>query len=251
VGLIKLGDLEQKRNQKAEAQAFYQQAAGVLGNQPEAAPAYMHLGTLALVQKDFDGAVANFQQAQVADPAKAGVAMMWMALARERQGNVTDAESLFRGALALQGEGSAEAATTMTLYAQMLQQMNRTDEATAMTGRAAEVRKAARSQLAKPLSASSGAYRVGGGVSAPKLLYKVEPEYSEEARAAKYQGTVVLYVEIGPDGYAHNPAVLQSLGLGLDQKALDAVNQWKFQPGTKDGAPVTVQASIEVNFRLL
>lgn len=251
VGLIKLGDLEQKRNQKAEAQAFYQKAVGVLGNRPEAAPAYMHLGTLALIQKDFEGAVADFQQAQVADPAKAGIAMMWMALARERQGNVTEAESLFRGALALQNEGSAEAATTMTLYGQMLQQINRTDEATTMSDRAAEARKAARSQVAKPLSASGGVYRVGGGVSAPSLLYKVEPEYSEEARAAKYQGTVVLYVEIGPDGYAHNPAVQQSLGLGLDQKALDAVNQWKFKPGMKDGAPVTVQASIEVNFRLL
>lgn len=96
-----------------------------------------------------------------------------------------------------------------------------------------------------------GVYRVGGGVTAPMLVYKKEPEYSEDARKAKYQGTVTLYVEVGPDGKAHNVRVLHSLGLGLDEKAIEAVNQWKFKPGTKDGKPVWVAASIEVNFRLL
>jgi len=96
-----------------------------------------------------------------------------------------------------------------------------------------------------------GVFRVGGGVTAPSLLSKVEPEYSEEARRAKYQGTVVLYVEVFPDGKAHNLKVLRSLGLGLDEKAIEAVNKWRFRPGFKDGKPVPVQATIEVNFRLL
>lgn len=96
-----------------------------------------------------------------------------------------------------------------------------------------------------------GVFRVGGGVSAPALLYKVEPEYSEEARKAKYQGTVVLYVEVDPSGKAINPRVVRSLGLGLDEKAIEAVRKWKFKPGYKDGKPVTVAATIEVNFRLL
>ncbi|MBI1357162.1 MAG: TonB family protein [Acidobacteria bacterium] len=96
-----------------------------------------------------------------------------------------------------------------------------------------------------------GAFRVGGGVSAPALLRKVEPEYSEEARKAKYQGTVQLAVEVWPDGRAHNIRVIRSLGLGLDEKAIEAVQQWQFAPGKKDGAPVKVQATIEVNFRLL
>jgi TonB family protein len=96
-----------------------------------------------------------------------------------------------------------------------------------------------------------GVFRVGGGVTAPTLLSKVEPEYSEEARRAKYQGTVVLYVEVYPDGKAHNLKVLRSLGLGLDEKAIEAVNKWRFRPGYKDGKPVAVQATIEVNFRLL
>jgi TonB family protein len=96
-----------------------------------------------------------------------------------------------------------------------------------------------------------GAFRVGGGVTAPSLLFKVEPEYSEEARKAKYQGTVLLYVEVDPSGKAVNMRVLHSLGLGLDEKAMEAVKKWKFKPGVKDGKPVTVQAQIEVNFRLL
>jgi periplasmic protein TonB len=96
-----------------------------------------------------------------------------------------------------------------------------------------------------------GVFRVGGGVSAPALLYKVEPEYSEEARKAKFQGTVLLYVEVDPSGRATNIRVERSLGLGLDEKAIEAVRKWRFRPGQKDGKPVTVVATIEVNFRLL
>jgi len=96
-----------------------------------------------------------------------------------------------------------------------------------------------------------GVYRVGGGVTAPALLAKVEPEYSEEARKAKYQGTVLLYIEVDASGKATNIRVARSLGLGLDEKAIEAVKKWKFKPGYKDGKPVTVAATIEVNFRLL
>jgi TonB family protein len=96
-----------------------------------------------------------------------------------------------------------------------------------------------------------GVYRVGGGVTAPALLFKVEPEYSEEARKAKYQGTVLLYIQVDPGGKATNIRVVRSLGLGLDEKAMEAVRKWKFKPGYKDGKPVTVEATIEVNFRLL
>jgi len=96
-----------------------------------------------------------------------------------------------------------------------------------------------------------GAYRIGGGVSAPSVMSKVEPEYSEEARRAKWQGTVVLSVIVDELGRPRNIRVFHSLGLGLDQKAVDAVSQWRFKPGRKDGKPVPVIATIEVNFRLL
>jgi len=96
-----------------------------------------------------------------------------------------------------------------------------------------------------------GAYSIGGGVSAPSVLYKVDPEYSEEARKAKYSGTVVLYIEVDTTGHARNMRIIKGIGLGLDEKALDAVNKWRFKPGLKDGKPVVVRAQIEVNFRLL
>jgi periplasmic protein TonB len=96
-----------------------------------------------------------------------------------------------------------------------------------------------------------GVYRVGGGVSAPSVLFKVDPEYSEEARKAKYSGTVLISLIVDPQGKALNIKVVRSLGLGLDEKAMEAVAKWKFKPGMKDGHPVAVVATIEVNFRLL
>jgi protein TonB len=95
-----------------------------------------------------------------------------------------------------------------------------------------------------------GVFRVGGGVLAPKLVFDPEPEYSEEARKAKYQGTCVLSVIVGPDGLAHDIKVTNTLGLGLDEKAIEAVRKWRFEPAMKDGKPVNVLISVQVNFRL-
>src|SRR5206468_12953044 len=95
-----------------------------------------------------------------------------------------------------------------------------------------------------------GVLRVGGGVSAPKAIYNPEPEYAEEARKAKFQGTCVLSLIVGPDGKPRDIRVARSLGLGLDEKAIQAVNQWKFEPALKDGRPVAVQIAVEVQFRL-
>jgi len=95
-----------------------------------------------------------------------------------------------------------------------------------------------------------GVFRVGGGVSAPKAIYNPDPEYSEEARKAKYQGTCVLWLVVGPDGRPRDIRVARSLGLGLDEKAIEAVKTWKFEPAMKDGKPVAVQINVEVSFRL-
>ena len=90
------------------------------------------------------------------------------------------------------------------------------------------------------------------GVRAPRLIHKVEPDYTDQARDAKtVQGKVVLAIEVGPDGRAHNIQVIRSLDEGLDNNAIEAVRQWEFKPGTKDGEPVTVRANVEVNYRLL
>jgi protein TonB len=95
-----------------------------------------------------------------------------------------------------------------------------------------------------------GVYRVGGGVSAPRAIFSPDPQYSEEARKARYQGMVVLWVVVGPDGRPRDVKVARTLGMGLDQKAIEAVRTWKFEPAMKDGHPVAVQINVEVNFRL-
>lgn len=95
-----------------------------------------------------------------------------------------------------------------------------------------------------------GTYRVGGGVSAPKMLFTPDPDYSEEARKAKYQGVCVLQVIVGSDGRARDIKVYRSLGMGLDEKAIEAVHSWKFEPAQKDGKSVAVFVNIEVSFRL-
>ena len=95
-----------------------------------------------------------------------------------------------------------------------------------------------------------GVFRVGGGVSAPRPIFAPDPEYSEEARKAKYQGTCVLWLIVGSDGKTRDIRVMQTLGLGLDEKAIEAVKQWRFEPAMKDGKPVAVQVNVEVTFRL-
>ncbi len=95
-----------------------------------------------------------------------------------------------------------------------------------------------------------GVMRVGGGVSAPVPIYEPDPEYSDEARKVKYQGTVMVSIVVGPDGLVRNPRIASAVGMGLDQKAIEAVRNWKFKPAMKDGHPVAVYAQVEVNFHL-
>jgi TonB family protein len=95
-----------------------------------------------------------------------------------------------------------------------------------------------------------GAYRVGGGVTAPRALFTPDPEYSDEARKAKFQGTVILWVVIGADGLVHEARIARSVGMGLDEKALTAVRTWRFEPSRKDGQAVPVQVNVEVSFHL-
>ena len=96
-----------------------------------------------------------------------------------------------------------------------------------------------------------GTFRAGGEVSSPVLISKVEPEYSEEARKAKYSGTVLLSVVVDEHGVPQDIHVVRPLGLGLDEKAIEAVQRWRFRPGVRNGKPVRVRATIEVSFRLL
>src|SRR5947209_2354372 len=96
-----------------------------------------------------------------------------------------------------------------------------------------------------------GIYKLGDiGVTAPVAKFTPEPDFSEEARKAKYQGVVVLAAVIGPDGKPRNIHVVRSLGMGLDEKAIEKVRTWLFEPGKKNGSPVAVAMNLEVDFRL-
>lgn len=95
-----------------------------------------------------------------------------------------------------------------------------------------------------------GPYVAGGRVSAPRVLFDPEPEYSDEARKQRYQGAVVLQVIVSEDGRPRDVRIARSLGLGLDEKAIEAIRQWRFEPGRMNGRAVDVIVNIEVNFRL-
>ncbi len=100
-------------------------------------------------------------------------------------------------------------------------------------------------------NAGGGYYHVGGGISAPVALVQPEAEFSDEARRAKYQGVCLISLIVDAQGNPQNPRVVRTLGMGLDEKALAAVRQYKFKPAMKDGkTPVPVQITVEVNFRL-
>ena len=93
-------------------------------------------------------------------------------------------------------------------------------------------------------------YRLGVGITSPKPTKRVDPEFSEEAKRDKVQGIVILSLVVGVDGIPRDITVKRSLGHGLDEKAMEAVKQWIFEPGRKDGQPVPVRVMMEVSFKL-
>lgn len=95
-----------------------------------------------------------------------------------------------------------------------------------------------------------GPYRPGSGITAPALVHEVKPDYTEEARRRSLAGEVVLEIVVRSDGRVGNVRVLQGLGAGLDQRAVDAVRQWRFTPARRLGTPVDVLVEVAVEFRL-
>lgn len=99
--------------------------------------------------------------------------------------------------------------------------------------------------------AAGSTSNIGAGVTAPRVLRKIEPRYSEEARRSMLSGTVRVRCVVGADGKARQFQMERSLGLGLDENAILAVSAWQFEPGKKAGLPVDVFATVELNFRLV
>ena len=248
--LLKMADLEW-RSGVPSARQSYMKAMELLGTQPESAQAVLSLALIEMTVKNFDMAEQMLERAITVDPKSEARARMWLGVLREKQGRSEDADVFYRAALPLAEPKSDDAATILELHAQLLRAKNKTDEAAELSEQASVIRKGQRAAAPSNRTVSAGAYKIGNGVTAPSMLQKVEPEYSQEARLARYQGTVMLSIIVGADGRAQDLQVVRGIGLGLGEKALEAVRKWKFRPGMKDGEAVPVMATIEVNFRLL
>jgi TonB family protein len=251
-GLIKLGDLSARRGKGDDALDFYTRAVA-LGDTAEAAHALIYLATHSLGKKDLVAAEGFVDRALAVSPkgADAGRALTVKGDIALANGLAGVAELHYLQALAQDPPGSAEAALTMETYARLLNSQSRSEEAQALLNQARPIRQSRVSQIASRFAVAEPIAIAGAGSGTPVLIGKTEPEYTEEARAAKLQGTVLLNVTIESDGRVHNATVAQSLGFGLDEKAIEAIVKWKFRPGMKDGVAVPTQATIEVNFRLL
>ena len=84
----------------------------------------------------------------------------------------------------------------------------------------------------------------------PQVIYNPEPSFSDQARKAKVQGVVLTLLVVGKDGRPYDVRVGQSLGMGLDERAIEAVGRWRFKPATLNGQPVATQIAVEVDFHL-
>jgi periplasmic protein TonB len=93
-------------------------------------------------------------------------------------------------------------------------------------------------------------YKVGGDVTAPVLTHSVDAEFSKKAKDAKYQGVSVVSLVVDAHGMPRHVHMIRKLGMGLDEKAIEAVRQYKFEPGKRNGKPVAVAITIEVNFHI-
>jgi TonB family protein len=104
--------------------------------------------------------------------------------------------------------------------------------------------------VTEPISLENSIFHVGKGVTPPKAIFSPEPKFSEAARHATFQGVVTLGVQVDSTGIPRNVRILSPIGVGLDQKAVLAVQGWRFKPAVKDGHPVAVEIAVEVDFHL-
>jgi TonB family protein len=256
LALLKLGALERKTGHPDAAGKHYAQAVRLLPGRPETAPVFLFLAIEAVSVKRYPQAVDYLQRAKTMDIGLTGPATMWTAYMYERQGQAEQAEAAYKAALALESSESLERLETTTLYRRFLEDQGRDDEAKALatpSPRPAPIPRAAPVPRTERTSTDSqtGAYRVGGEVTKPSVILKVDPQYSEEARAAKLSASVLVQLVVGADGNPTNMKIVKRAGFGLDDCAVSTIAKWKFKPGEKDGKPVAVFATVEVNFRLL
>jgi TonB family protein len=189
--------------------------------------------------------------------AEVGESLNNLAILYENQARYAKAESYYRYALAIRrkllGDDALATVETREHLARLLYRMQRVDEAGKL---AAEARAVRQELLARENAADSSAdlgkvYETEPGLRRPELIERTEPEYAEEARIAQHEGTVRVEVVVDADGMPRNPRVVEIIGLGLDEKALEAVRSWRFRPAKYDGKKVSCRIVLAIDFSLL
>jgi len=178
-----------------------------------------------------------------------------LAVLFENQGRHDKAAVYYETALKIRketlGPQHPETVVTMEHFARLLRKMQRVAEAEKLEA----VTRPLRTQWVREMSGEPVALDVvtdaGPRVKPPELKQEIEPRYTQEARIARHEGRVLLEADISAGGTVHNIRLVESLGLGLDERAVEAARQWRFRPARKDGDKVAMRATLEINFRLL
>jgi TonB family protein len=248
----------------AEAVALYRQALPIqeatLGREhPDVAATLYYLALDAHGHNRAEEALAMYRRALEIRAKAFGASDPRLAEILTPLASLQNDESLYQRSLAIleaSTKASSLRATTLEMYAGYLRLHDRASEAETVQSQAKDIRIEHVAEVGArrgAAAASANPFRVNAadGVKPPSLKFKVEPEYSDMARLAKLQGTVVLKIVVGTDGLAHDIQLLRGVGLGLDEKAAEAIVKWIFNPGSRNGQPVPVMATVEVNFKLL
>lgn len=231
---------------------YLDKAVAASSSGPAGAEALMRRGFLYVHEAKFDAAIAAFAESARRDPAQSARAAIWTAITHSRNAKHDDAARWVQNALRETKTGSDQEAIIANVAGIVYDQLGRTADAAAVRKRSAAIWsdiKKARSE-----AASVGLFKIpkegAPGATRPSIGKRFQPHFGREARIAGFAGTVVVGMVITTSGSTDNVQVIHGLGMGLDEAAVDAVKQWRFNAATKDGKPVSMFGVAEVNYKL-
>ena len=175
-----------------------------------------------------------------------------LAVLYENQVLYAKAESYYRTALEIReralGPSALNTVETLEHLSRLLHKLSRPGDAAPLEERAREFR---RESASDSETVDLGPLASGGDTQPALLIERSEPDYTEEARIAGHEGSVLLQADIDEDGRATNLVVVRPLGLGLDEQAVKAVREWKFRPARKGGRRISSRVRLEIAFRFM